>query len=276
VEIFNISPFLFGGEILTVKSSLYFTYGSGSNERKSYDMGISNVSVKSGMYEEEFMSEIDIYETKVRVREAPYFNRIDRKPKSLNLTFAFNKSFDDQKLNDVARWLSPAFYEPMIFSDNPTKIYYCIPIQGSELIHNGLNQGYINLTFRCDSPYAYSLPIKSPIYDLSINPADGTLITLENGGYETIPVKIVFQKVGSGNISFRNISSGYSKEIALTGLVNGEEIIIDSENEEINSSVTSRYDNHNDEFLELYRGNNQIAVKGNMKIYFVYQFKYLV
>lgn len=48
------------------------------------------------------------------------------------------------------------YYKPFYTVDNPNRIFYCMLEGDSKLVHNGLKQGYITLTMRCDSPYSYT------------------------------------------------------------------------------------------------------------------------
>lgn len=261
---------------MAVKSSEYFTYGSGSNQRNSSDLGIINVNFSSGMLEEEFLPETELYESYVRDRETPFYNRTQRKPRNLNLSFACKEEWTDAKIREVAKWLSPDFYEPMTFSDDEfSKVYWCKYIGSTSFIHNGLRQGYINLTMRCDSPYIYSGIQESPVYDLSANPINGTEVTVSNSGDIEIFPTIIIEKVGAGDITITNNSDGGSA-LELTGLLDGEEVTIDCEHEELTSSLgTDLYTPHNDVFTRLTVGDNYLVVEGNCHIKFQYEFRYL-
>lgn len=89
------------------------------------------------------------------------------------------------------------------------------------------------------------------------------------GDLETKP-KIWIRKVnGKGNIKIINHTTG--QEVEFTDLLSGEEVYVDCENEEIVSSHQDslsiyRYDNHNDEFLELIRGDNYITSEGDFDL----------
>ncbi|MMZ66288.1 hypothetical protein D1872_287720 [compost metagenome] len=57
-------------------------------------------------------------------------------------------------------------------------------VDESTLVHNALNQGYINLTFRCDAPYSYS-PLKmSKKYDTSQKTVETSISQFEHGTFD--------------------------------------------------------------------------------------------
>jgi phage-related protein len=123
---------------------------------KSSDMGLINVKIDGGMFEEPFLPTRQIEEVSVRGRDKPYFQEVRLEPLSFELSFAFEYGYDEKKIREVARWLCQPYYQPFYTIDNPDRIFYCMVDGDSRLIHNGLKQGYITLTMRCDSPYSYS------------------------------------------------------------------------------------------------------------------------
>lgn len=122
----------------------------------SVDMGLLNVKLSGGMFEETFLPEREIKEIKISGRDKPYFQGIDYKSLEFELNFAFEYYYDEQKIREVARWLNQSYYKPFYTTSNVNRIYYCMVDGDSKLIHNGLRQGYITLKFRCDSPYSYT------------------------------------------------------------------------------------------------------------------------
>lgn len=122
-------------------------------------MGIINCQISAGFYEEPFVAEKEILEISIRGRDKPYFQGVKRSPLAFSLTFAFVNYYDEQKIREVARWLDQDMYKPFYTTINPERIYYCMLHSESQLLHNGLRQGYIQLQMRCSDPYTYS-----PIY----------------------------------------------------------------------------------------------------------------
>lgn len=131
----------------------------------SVDMGLINCQVSTGLYNDVFLSDREIREIETRGREKPYFQEVNRLPLSLSLTFGFIEPYNGQKIREVARWLDQSQYKPFYTEVHPEMIFYCVLNSSSELLHNGLGEGYVNIEMRCDSPYAYSPKTLSKIYD---------------------------------------------------------------------------------------------------------------
>jgi len=258
---------------MSIAESLFFMYDS----KNSKDMGLINCSVdKPGMSTEPLVAEIEIRESTTRYNDRPFFQGLTRKPLILNLQFAFLDTWDDEKLKEITRWLCQSYYKEMYFSDNPNKRYYTIANSAPELVHNNLKMGYINIQFRNIDAFNYSPIFLSSLFDLSSNPPSGTIVEfVNNGDFPCKPI-ISFQKIGNGDISIVNLSDG-GKELKMTSLLSDEDIQINNEYGNIQTSIpnTYRYDNHNGVFLDFIRGINQIQCFGNMKIQFKYQFKLL-
>lgn len=147
----------------------------------SLDMGLINCKVDSGFFEEPFLSQREIHEVSVRGRDKPYFQGVKCSPLSFSLTFAFVDYYDEEKIRAVARWLNSNTYKPFYTSDNPERIFYCMLESDSTLLHNGLKQGYVNLKFRCDSPYSYSPVYTSKLYEWDEVPVTFGESTFSNG-----------------------------------------------------------------------------------------------
>lgn len=251
---------------------LYFNY-DGIN---SQDMGLYNVKVDSGLFEEPFLADRTIIETKIARRDTPYFHAVEREPYRFEVSFFFEDTYDSDKIRAVARWLNQDYYKPFYTSDNPNRIYYCMPEQSSSLIHNGLKQGYITLTMRCDSPYAYS-----PIYlseKFTVQNGDTpTVIMLDNlGDVNIYPEMWIYKDNTDGDVSIINTTNGNAETI-IYNVYNNETVYIDNENEHIESDIPDlyRYDTFNHVYLELVRGTNILHVTGGCEIQFRYQYKLL-
>jgi phage-related protein len=122
----------------------------------SVDMGLLNCKINGGMFEETFLPTRKIIETKVSGRDKPYHQSVELEPLSFDLTFAFEYNYDERRIRDVAKWLLQSYYKPFYTVDNPNRIFYCMIEGDSKLVHNGLKQGYVTITMRCDSPYSFT------------------------------------------------------------------------------------------------------------------------
>jgi phage-related protein len=155
---------------------------------RSTDMGIVSCQVGNGLFSEPFLAEKQIKEITTKGREKPYFQGVKRAPLVFPLTLYFDEGFDEQKLRAVARWIDQDYYKPFYTTGNTERIWYCMLYNSSDLIHNGLEQGYITLTMRCNSSYTFSSFKITPIYDWSLSTttfvetgkADFDLGTLDN------------------------------------------------------------------------------------------------
>jgi predicted phage tail component-like protein len=221
------------------------------------------------------MASRSIKEFSIRGRENPYLQEITREPKSFQLNFAFQDTWNDDLINEVARWLDVEFYQPLTFSESEEKVYYVMPVNDSSLIHNGLKQGYISLTMRCDSPYSYSHVKVTPWYDFSNS--DVSTVEIPNYGDKTILPEVYITKITDGDISITNLSKS-QPVFEFVSLLDKEELYVNGENEIIETNLDNvwRYDNFSDNYLELPYGKNTFQIKGKCKIKFQYRYKFII
>lgn len=136
--------------------------------RKSTDFKISNVNVSEGLYSEEVVSQRSVNEVRVRGRSEPYFVDTEEEPKTIQVKFAFLEPWNEKLINDVIRWLDVDTYQPLFFEGNLDKVFYALPTDGINKIHNGLKEGYLTLNMRCNSGKTYSHIISTPMYEADI------------------------------------------------------------------------------------------------------------
>ncbi|WP_226035600.1 distal tail protein Dit [Aquibacillus saliphilus] len=253
---------------MTISESLDFSYAG----VQSYTKGLYNVSTSGGLYEEEIAGNRSINEDE-DIQGNRYLKDIDNQPLEFPVSFYFRDKFDREKIRDTTRWLLQNKYQPLIFNNYPDRIFYAIAVGSYRLIHNGLEQGYLQLNFRCKNHYAYSPTIQSESYNLSNNITSGTVIDFENKGDMDVQPVLHIQKVGAGDISFTNLSDE-GKTMSLNNLVDGEEITIDCDSAELNTITGyNRYNDFNFNWLNLIYGINRINVKGNCIFSYTCQFK---
>lgn len=256
---------------MAIKSSEYFIF---DGQRSDY-LGISNVNVSSGLMEETFMANREIVEQSIRGRDKPYFQEVRNEPLQFNLTFFFDEPWNEDKRREIARWLNVNYYKELIFSNDPTRILFAMPVGDIQLVHNGM-QGYVELTMRCDSPNSYS-SVRENIYDYSSNPPEGTMLEFPNHGDVTLLPELYIYKVGEGSVSIFNNSDG-GREFKFTSLVDQETVYIDNENEYIETDLGGiyRYKNFNNNYLQLLpKSINRLNIVGNCQLKFRYKFKTL-
>lgn len=270
-----------------IRESLYFSFAN----RKSTDYNIVNVSVSDGgLFEEQVISNKSINEISVRGNDTPYFINVKNEPKTIQLSFAFLDTWNEDLIEEVLQWLNVGFYEPLSFGGDLDRVYYAMPVDGINLIHNGLKQGYLTLNMRCNSPYSYSheqitpwIECKnvnggtfiSPYQWIEAGVPDGTIIEFYNLGHYNLYPEIWIKKNKDGDVTINNLTNK-NKEFKFTNLKDQEEIYIDCENEIIETSLENvyRYDDFNDNYLELVYGKNLLKVAGNVNLKFRYRYVY--
>lgn len=182
---------------MVIKDSLHFEYAG----IKSTDMGIYNVNIGRGMATEPFVADIDLIEEETRGREKPYFKETRQRPLSFSVTFAFKEPWDENKIREVARWLTNhKIYQPLRFYNDElesTRFFFALVVERPTIIHNYLKQGYVSLTIRCDSAWAY-LPITIE------DKGTVTNFVLENIGDKDLYPRIEITKIGDGALSVVN------------------------------------------------------------------------
>ncbi|WP_260984586.1 phage tail domain-containing protein [Paenibacillus xylanexedens] len=172
--------------LITIRDSLYFSFAG----VKSVDYGILNVNLNSGMQEEVFFSSQEIIEEKVKGRDKPYYMRTETEPLKFSVSFAFEETWNTEKIREVARWLTQHdYYQELYFVNEDglgsERIFYAKVVDDSTLVHNCLKQGYINLTFRCDSPYSYSPIMTSRVYKWNYTPMEIEKNTYSMGTHQS-------------------------------------------------------------------------------------------
>jgi len=252
---------------MTYKSSLYFLF----NGEKSTDYGVINCSVESGLYEEQFLPSTEIITTKIRDRDEPYYQSIVSSPRVLNIILAFEDNIDSDKLRALGRLFNQNYYCPMSFSDDLNKIYYVIYQGDPSLFHTGI-QGYVKFQLLCKSPYVYSNEYLSEVYTIT----DSGTIEFTNSGDVDLYPEMEIVKVGDGDLSIVNLSNG-GYEFEFTGLVDGEILYVNNNDEDILSSLNvNRFGNFNDNYLYFKKYSiNRLSVTGSCSIQFRYYFQLL-
>lgn len=261
---------MFGGVHHLIKESLYFNYAGVDSDQ----FGITNVNVSTGLFEEIFMPNRSINEYKIRGRDKPYFQEINREANSLSLTFYPEGQLTEERLSEIARWLDVDFYEPLVFSAMPDRVFYATCVDASNLRHNGV-EGYITLTMRLDAPNSYSRDIVTTWYDLSEK--ENEVIEIPNYGDKPIVPEIFIEKIGDGDIIIENLSEK-SPPFYINGLKDKEEIYVDGESRIIKTNIpnTYRYSNSNKKYPIFSYGLNRFKVTGKCKIKFQYRYKFII
>lgn len=262
------SFYIVGGVYRMIRESEHFNYRG----VKSTYFDIRNVAIDMGLYNEPIISNKTINEVTIRGRKDPYFIETEEEPKMLQLRFVFMKSWDDILIDEIVRWLNVDYYQPLFFSEDVDRVFYALPVDGVELIHNGLKQGYVTLNMRCSSSKSFSHKKTTPIYETYKESKPKTIEIVNLGHYSMFP-EIWIEKVSEGDITIHNRSNG-NAEFRFKNIDIGEKLFVDCKNEIITTSKerTYRYDDFNDNYLELIYGKNLLTISNNIKIRFRYQY----
>lgn len=107
-------------------------------------------------------------------------------------------------------------------------------------------------------------------FKMTITP---TLLFVNEGDVPCKP-EIWIQKIGDGDFSIINRTNN-NQEFKFTGILDRELLYVDCEREYIETDINLkyRYDNFNNEYLELLPGENILEFKGAFKFMMRYQFK---
>ncbi|MCH4825792.1 distal tail protein Dit [Planococcus halocryophilus] len=252
-----------------MRESINFSFDGIASE----DMGVYIVHEGGGLFEENFLPNRSIIETKSANRNKPYFQRVESEPLEFELSFFIEQWEDRNNIRQVARWLFKDFYKPLTFESNPDRIFYAIVHSNSSLLHNGRKEGYVKLMVRCDSPYSYSHP--TLIEDIESSYSSFSI--LNSGDVDIKPKMWITKTVSEGNISLTMVES--DQTFKLSNLALNEEVFIDNEHEELISNLENlgvyRYSNHNGEWLTFSVDENTLLMQGDFKISIEYQSIYL-
>lgn len=251
------------------KQSLFFTYDG----RDSRDYGIMQVQKGNGMFEEQFMPSRTIVEETIPGRDEPYYFGTTSTPIEDDIVLYTDNELTDRQIEEISDFLFAPYYKPLIFSDNPEKIYFAMFVGDARLIHNGAQSGYFTIRFKCNSPHSFS-----PVYNKSVYIGSETEYTdvnvINSGIYDIYPV-IEFQKIGNGEISIINTTDG-GKESRLYNLIDTQYIEMDSETKNLESNIThpNVYEGFNLVYPKLVRGINRLKIKGKSNVNISYYYKY--
>lgn len=232
---------------------------------KSKDMeNMYSIRTTSGLVESPFFGGQDSEEEWIGSRITPYDYRTQLKPIEFTIQISpLEKEWTPQMRNAIGRWLIHREYKSFQTADDLGKYYYarCIDAPNFQLASN---RGYLELTFRTNSAFAFS-PIYVDEFNLSNNNTSKVieLENLSNINQNYRPI-IEIQLVNSEtDVTLKNLSNG-GKETKFTKLIANETVSIDNQNEIIVSSraTSNPFSKFNGEWVELVYGTNRIEVFG--------------
>jgi len=231
------------------------------------------VSLNGGMRQSNFLPSKKVLSEKIVGNNTPYIFGTDYDPSEFKIVLACveGEHWTDSKRREVARWLDTSTIEEFYTEEEPHRRYYFIYQGLVDLTHNGAGDGYIEVTMLNDSPFARS-PIQERRYELT-NISSPTIIEIENVGDDILYPEMWIYNMNDGDFLIRNLSNG-GKDFKFKNIANAETIYVDNEHHHIESDIplTYRYDNFNNNYLELVKGINRLEVTGACSLLFRYQF----
>jgi predicted phage tail component-like protein len=246
--------------------SYKFTFDDTTSE----SMGVYLVRMSSGMFPISYVAGKEILEEYPSRASSPYFFRTKKSPYTMTLTFStLSNDMDATKLKDIASWLIQDEYKAFVSDDNPDKIFYLMATNQIDFYTNGNNEGYFDITFRCQFPYALT-SASTPTYEIT---SSGT-ITIENDSNTSTYYypEIEITTCSTGIVSLVNTSDN-NRTTSFTSLSNGLDIYMNGDKKQLITSDGSYiYDKFNKIWLRLVQGTNVINVTGNVIIEFRTQF----
>ncbi|MBS4207462.1 phage tail domain-containing protein [Bacillus sp. FJAT-50079] len=233
--------------------------------------GLIHVVLDGGMFDETFIAERELNETRIRGSDRPALHSVEDSPIQFDMVVAFEDKFSESKIDNIIKWLFANHYKPLYFEGKEDRVYNCIFIGEPRIIHNGLNEGYFTLTVRCDSSNLYSPLITTNLEVITTNKT----ITVSNNGHLDTFMEISLKKNGYGNIVIESLDDGNSI-FEIRDLTDLEDIYIDCEREIIETDAIGvyRYDKIIGEFPRLFLGTNRFKVTGACEIRFRYVSRY--
>lgn len=243
------------------------------NGQRSSDLGIYLVKLNTGFIKDPFLGQRDIISEQIVGNPIPYVYDKSTKPLQVEMVLSCLEGYwTTEKRREIARWLDTDNFEEFYSADDINKKYYLMYQNGIDIETNGLQQGYITVSFLNISPFTYS-PIYQKEYDLSTI-SSPTTISFTNDGDNDLKPEMWILKYGTGNVSIKNLSDG-GREFLIQNLADQETVYFDNRDRHIETDLplTYRFDDFNGVYLNLKRGVNNLEITGACKISFRYQFE---
>ena len=238
----------------------------------TYDVSLCRLS--SGLPRTKFMGGVQILETHPDNALYPYYHGKKYKPLSFRIAITCpDGGMTHEKMYDIAKWLTVDEYKPFIADDNTGRMYYCMCINEADFITNGLNEGYVELEFRCRDGFAWTIPTFIT-HDLSTITTATTIQVANHSNvkqYHYPNVQITLESTNTA-VSIVNLSDG-GHTFSFTGLSVGEVLEVDNDKKRIESDTAdNRFPEWNKNWLRLKYGVNNLQVTGKCTLVFRMQF----
>jgi predicted phage tail component-like protein len=242
----------------------------------SQAMGISIVRQSGGIFPVLYVAGRDIKEDYPTRALSPYFFRTQLQPLTLTLQFScIDVDMDIAKMRQIASWLCQSEYKPFISADNPDKVYYIMATNQIDFMTNGMSEGYFEIQFRCQHPYALTVAT-TPIHDVTASYYSqyGTTFTINNEDNVHEYFYPIYELTLGATPTKVSIYNETLNELSEFQTLDGDEVVyVDNQKKYIVSSTGNyKYDDFNKQWLRLAQGNNTIIVNGYCYIEFLLQY----
>lgn len=193
------------------------------------------------------------------------FQYVEREPLQFTLKFAKEGDWTPDQRMKFAKLLYKREYQTLMSVDYPYLLYRVICVDTSEKTLFSSQQGYMTITFRCDTWHGWS-PKTLQTYRLMENPTSGTILKLENKSNINeieYPIVEIFSVQDNNSISIKNLSDG-QRGFTISKLEKNEIVNIDNKYGDVITNVPNvyRYNDLNGKWLRLKYGLNNVEVKG--------------
>lgn len=259
--------------------SEYFEF----NGIKSSEKGQFLIRTDSGMVASPFFGGQSIEEEQASNKITPYHFGTKKSPLEFTIEISpLDKQWTAARRKELGEWLIHDTYKPFQTTDDLSKFYYAIVTEAPnfELYDN---KGYIPITFRTNSAYAWS-PVLVDEHNLT-EITEPTIIEMHNSSNigQNYRPKIEIEMVdGETKVEIKNTSNSGQTMIfdGTPPRVDGETpyvISIDNDNQLVVSNMVgdNAFKNFNRVWLELTYGTNYIEVTGKCRIWTKMQFPIL-
>lgn len=135
--------------------------------------GIENVQPSNGLAQEIFIANTSLVTDQSRYNDRVFLLGRNREPLEFSMRLLFNPhTFNERKLQDLKRWLYQDTYKPFRYDtaeERDLDIWvYAICTGESKVMHNAIDDAYIDFNFSTNAPYRFS-QIMEDEFDFSVS-----------------------------------------------------------------------------------------------------------
>ncbi|EGQ3991660.1 hypothetical protein GC005_00925 [Staphylococcus pseudintermedius] len=159
------------------------------NGQHTKDFNVINVQSDSGLAKETFLPDRNLIVEKTRYSDKAYLLGYNEEPLKFKIRLLFDEhKLTQQNLMALRRWIDTSTFKELKFDteeeSNMHIVVYAMVTGTSELSHNVINDGYVDLEFTTNSSRRYS-EILEEEYDFSTSATD-KLINEYNGEFSRV------------------------------------------------------------------------------------------